>query len=408
MKTNLKLARFSWALYDFANTIFSMNIISLYFVLWLTVDKNCPELYYSLTLAASVLLAGLGMPLVGEISDILKRRVPFLIAFTGGCIFFTILLGLTQTVAFALIFFFFANFFYQLAIVAYNALLAQVSKTQNVGRTSGLGVSLGYVGAILGLHLVRPFLQSSGIQATFIPTALLFLFFALPAFIFIKDSPHPRTPLVQLQARPIFTKLIKNIKELRQNPPLRNFLVAMFLCLNAVNTVIIFMAVYAKQVLQFSVTEIIYFMSISSIFAIFGSYGCGHLVDRWGSKETLLTTIKLWCLALFLAAISAQRWMFWIVGPLSGICLGCTWVASRTLLLELTPREKIGQMFGLFGLAGRFSAILGPVIWGLIVYAFGFLGSFKYRLAITSVLAFMLAGYFILKKVGKAYTELAA
>lgn len=402
MKPNLKLARFSWALYDFANTIFSMNIISLYFVLWLTVDKNCPELYYSLVLAASVLFAGLGMPLIGHISDILKRRVPFLIAFTCGCVFFTILMGLTQTVAFALIFFFFANLFYQLAIVSYNTLLVRVSTTQNVGRTSGLGVSLGYLGAILGLHLVRPFLQSNGIQATFIPTALLFLFFAIPAFIFIKDSPHPRTSLVQLQAGSIFTKLIADIKELRQSRPVSNFLISMFLCLNAVNTVIIFMAIYAKQVMQFSVTKVIYFMSISSIFAIFGSYGCGYLVDKWGSKKTLLTTMKLWCLALFLAAISTEPWMFWIVGPLSGICLGCTWVSARTLLLELTPREKVGQMFGLFGLAGKFSAIIGPVTWGLIVYTFSFLGSFKYRLAIASVLAFMLAGYFVLKRGDRA------
>jgi len=399
MKTNHKLARFSWALYDFANTIFSMNIVSLYFVLWLTVDKNCPELYYSLALASSVFLAALTMPLLGELSDILKRRVPFLISFTLGCIFFTALLGLTNSVIFALTLFFLANLCYQLAIVVYNSLLVQVSKPKNLGKTSGLGVSLGYLGTIVGLHLVRPFLESRGIQATFIPTAILFLLFATPAFIFLKDQPHPRIPRVQLQVNSIFARLVKNISQIRQNKPLSKFLVSAFLCLNAVNTIIIFMAVYAKHVIGFNVTEIIYFMSISSVFAILGSYTFGYIVDHLGSRDTLIMVIKLWCLTLFLAIISVSRWMFWIVGPLAGICLGGTWVSARTLLIELSPRERIGQNFGLFGLAGRFSSIIGPIVWGVIVQAFGFLGTFKYRLAIASVFVFMLAGYSILKQV---------
>ena len=100
MKSSPKLARFSWALYDFANTIFSMNIVSLYFVLWLTVDKNCPELYYGLALSISIFLAAIFMPLLGEVSDRSRRRVPFLAAFTIGCVVFTALLGVINEVFF--------------------------------------------------------------------------------------------------------------------------------------------------------------------------------------------------------------------------------------------------------------------------------------------------------------------
>ena len=113
LQPNLKLARFSWALYDLANTVFSMNIISLYFVLWLTVDQGCAEIYYSLTLGGSIFLAALLMPILGELSDRLKRRVPFLIGFTLGCVIFTALLGFVKGIFLALLFLCLANFCYQ-------------------------------------------------------------------------------------------------------------------------------------------------------------------------------------------------------------------------------------------------------------------------------------------------------
>lgn len=400
MKTNPKLARFSWALYDLANTIFSMNIISLYFVLWLTVDKNCPEIYYSLSLGVSMIFAAILMPVIGEVSDKLKRRVPFLIAFTLGCIVFTATLGVVQSTLIALILFTLANFCYQLAGVAYNSLLAQVSTPQTLGRTSGLGVSLGYLGAILGLLLVKPFLQNGGKSAVFAPTAGLFLLFALPAFIFIKDPPYPRIPHIELKVKTIFSRVLINLREIRQQKSLYWFLISIFLCLNAVNTIIIFMGVYAKRVIGFDDAELIYFMAISTVFAMIGSYIFGHLTDWWGSKKTLNIVLRIWCLVIILTATAASSWMFWIVGPLIGICLGATWVSARTMLIDLTPKDKIGQMFGLFGLAGRFSAVLGPVVWGIITsWVFKDLGVLKYRIAVASVFMFMLAGYLVFQKV---------
>jgi UMF1 family MFS transporter len=400
MKSNAKLARFSWALYDFANTIFSMNIVSTYFVLWLTVDKNCPEIYYSLAFSGSVLCAAVLMPVLGEISDRLKRRVPFLTAFTLGCVFFTALLGLVRGILPALLIFALANLCYQLALVAYNSLLLRVSTPQTLGRTSGFGVSLGYVGTIVGLNLVKPFFNRYGSGATFIPTAGLFLLFAIPSFIFIKDLPHRHVPIFELQIKSAFQRLRRNLYQIRQQPSLFRFLISAFLCLNGINTVIIYMGVYARRVINFDVGEIIYFMSVSTVFAIAGSYAFGHLTDRWGSKKTFTLVIKLWCLTIFLAAIAVSRWMFWIIGPLAGICMGSTWVSVRTMLIELVPEEKVGQMFGLFGLAGRFAAVLGPVVWGLIVNCFfARLGPFKYRLALASVFMFIFAGYLVFQKV---------
>ncbi len=400
MQTNPRLARFSWAVYDLANTIFSMNIVSLYFVLWLTVDKGCGEIYYSFALGSSIFVAAIFMPILGEISDRLKRRIPFLIFFTLGCVGFTALLGLVKEASVALLIFSLANFCYQLSGVVYNSLLAHVSTSQSLGRTSGLGVSLGYLGAILGLLLVKPFCDAGGRQATFIPSAALFLVFALPAFIFIKDLPHPHIPGIELRIKAIFSRLAKSLRQICQDRSLARFLISAFLCLNAVNTVIIFMGVYAKRAMNFADAEIIYFLSVSTVFAMAGSYAFGQLTDRWGSRRTLNLVLKLWCLDIFLAGIATSAWMFWIIGPLAGVCLGATWVSARTMLIELVPKEHLGQMFGLFGLAGRFSSILGPIDWGVITtWAFAGLGVFKYRLAIASVFIFMFSGYLIFQGV---------
>jgi len=371
-----------------------MNIVSLYFVLWLTVDKNCPEIYYSLSLSGSIILAGIAMPLLGEISDRTGIRIPFLIALTLGCVCSTAMLGVTGKVFIALIFFALANFCYQLAGVTYNSLLVRVSEPTGLGKTSGLGVSLGYLGSILGLILVKPFLDSGGRSATFIPTAVLFLIFAVPSFIFIKDPPRAHIPDSDLEFKSILARLFKTILHIRQNKALTRFLICIFLCLNAVNTVVVYMGVYAKRVMGFSDSNIIYFMIFSILFAIAGSYGFGYLTDRLGSKRTLGQVIKLWCLALLFAIIAVYDWMFWIVGPLIGIALGGFWVSTRIMLIKLVPREKIGQMFGLLGLVNILSYIPGTILWGMITtFVFSGPSVFKYRIALFSVLGFMFAGY---------------
>ncbi|MFH1046658.1 MAG: MFS transporter [Candidatus Omnitrophota bacterium] len=399
IQLKLTRTRFSWALYDSASTIFSLNIIYTYFALWLLVEKQCPEVCYSATLGISMLLASLALPIIGEISDTSRKRVPFLIAFTLACAGCTILLGLCQRVSQALLVFFFAHLFYQLARVIYNTLLAQVSIPFSVGRTSGLGVSLGYLGALFGLNFVKPFFDRGGSQGTFIPTAILYLVFAIPSFVFIKDIPHPHLPRAALTIKASFSRVWKYISGLYQEKAMRSFFLSVFLCLSAVNSAIVYMSVYAYKAMGFEASQVIYFMSLCTFFAIAGSYFFGSVTDRFGAQTTLGLIWKLWVLGLFLAMLSIRQWMFWIAGPLLGICLGATWVSARALIVELSPPERLGQMFGLFGLVERLSAITGLLAWGIAVNLLGRgLGPIKYRSALGLLLLFMLWGYSFFQK----------
>jgi len=386
-------------MYDFANTIFAMNVVSLYFALWVTVDMKGEDILYSWALSGSMLLAAVSSPIMGAISDRLGRRIPFLMFFTLICCAFTALIGLINKLVLGLLFFAVANFCYQTAVIFYNALLPQISPKGQIGRVSGYGVSLGYCGTIAGLLLVRPFVLRYGRQAAFIPTAILFLLFSLPCFLFVKDSLIETKDQFGLQIGRAFKKIKETFLNIKQYSGLFNFLIAAFITLNAINTLIVFMSVYTKKVIGFTDSEIITFYIVSTVFAILSSFVTGFITDRFGSKRVLSIVLGLWCISILLVVISFSKTAFWILGPLVGMCLGATWTSARALVVDLSPPQMVGEIFGFYGLVGKSASVIGPLIWGVCVWGFGFLGILKYRVAILSLLPFLILGFIILQKV---------
>lgn len=398
-------------MYDFANTIFSMNVITLYFALWVTVDMKGEDIYYSWALSGSMLLAALSAPIIGAISDRLGRRIPFLAVFTIISCVFTALISIVSTLIIGLLVFVVANYCYQLADVFYNSLLPRVSEYKNTGRISGYGVSLGYLGTIAGLILIGPFALHYGRQMAFLPTGILFLLFALPCLIFVKDSRVREDHHVG--AKPGFrpkqnvtnaviigvTKIKHTLCDIRNYPNLVRFLIAAFIALNAINTVFIFMSVYTKKVMGFTDKEILIFYIASSLFAILGAFSIGFITDKFGAKKTFVGVLCLWCVVMLLAVLSVNRWVFLIIGPLVGISLGGTWTSARALTVDLAPPHMVGEIFGFYGLVGKTASIVGPIIWGVCVWTFGFLGIMKYRLAVIALLIFLICGVVILRKV---------
>ncbi|MFH0913409.1 MAG: MFS transporter, partial [Candidatus Omnitrophota bacterium] len=177
----------SWALYDLANQFFALNVISLYFVRWLTIERQSPEILYSIAFVISTFFVAVSAPILGAISDITARRKPFLIYLTLLSIIFTMVLGVSKNIFLGLLFFIIANFGCQTAIVFYNALMVNIAPRGKIGLVSGFGKMMGYSGAVLALYLIKPIVLERGYQATFFPTGILFLIFSLPCLLFIKD-----------------------------------------------------------------------------------------------------------------------------------------------------------------------------------------------------------------------------
>ena len=372
---------FSWALYDFGNTIFSMNVITMYFAQWVIVDNKKEDIWYSFTYALSMLLVALTMPVLGAVSDSMGKRKPFLLTLTLGCVGATLLIGIVSTsvssldlrVFLALILFVFANYCFEGGLVFYNALLPQVSNNQNIGRVSGLGVAFGYLGAIAGLLMVKPFVEGNffgfslfdgGREKAFIPTAVFFLIFSLPLFILVKEQIKVKSEKFKINLRGALKKVWDGIVHTKKYPGVLRFLVADYFFEDAIATVIIFMAVYAQVVMKMGDEIKIWFFIVSTTSAVIGSFICGYITDLVGPKKTLFFVVSGWILSLSAVMFTSNPTFFWVMGSFIGIFLGSTWTSARPLLTSLAPKEMLGEFFGLYSLSGRTAAIIGPLLWG--------------------------------------------
>lgn len=418
---------FSWIIYDFANTIYSMNVVSMYFSTWIVVDLNLGDKFVSYANSISMLLVALTMPILGEISDRFRRKMPFLISYTVVCVIATTLIGISGyqitepqvRLTYAIIFFIIANYAYQGGLVFYNALLPFVCSERSIGRVSGYGVAIGYLGSIVGLILVLPFVEGSiygleipfikggGSIASFIPTAILFLLFAMPTFIYVKDPVfNDQVPTLKLDIKNSFKKVWDGLTNTVKYPGVTRFLVAKYFYEDAIETIIIFMAVYAQKVMGFSKAETTTFFIAVIPSAIIGSALFGIITDHIGPKKTLTIVLWGWIISLSLIVLTLKTWIFWAIGCAVGVFMGSTWTSARPLLISLVPPKMLGEFFGLYSFSGKLAAIAGPLIWAYVVELFTPQGTiFKYKAAVASLLLLMIVGLIILRRVPDIWKE---
>ncbi len=391
----------AWSLYDLANQFFVLNVVSLYFVRWLTIEQGAPEIFYSIAFGISMFFTAILAPLLGSASDLTARRRPFLIFFTLISVIFTMLLGISGNIFFGLLFFAIANFGCQTAIVFYNAQMATVAPKKRIGLVSGFGRMMGYSGAVLALYLLEPVVLKKGYQAAFIPTGILFLFFSLPCMLFVKDRQptrylNLRSFLKKERALEIFKSLKATAFDKDRFPGLLDFLKAGFFGLCAVNIIILFMSVYATRIFGFNETQVVHLVGFSTIFAIAGSIFSGFISDRIGYKRSLCIVFILWGICFVAGSLARNTFLYWAIGAVVGVALGSTWVVSRALAIKLVPEEQAGEVFGLFNLTAYLSAIVGAFFWGIILLFLSPLGEAGYRIALLTLIIFMGLGFIFL------------
>lgn len=370
----------SWVLYDLANTIFSMGVVSLFFSLWVReqVGPQRADTTYGIITAISMAVIFAASPVLGAMTDRARRRMPFLIASTLICVGFTALLARAGFVATA-IFFVIANIAYQAGLQFYDALLPEVSTDANRGRIGGIGVGVGYLGSYIavGLGLI---LGTGDKSLLFTLIAISFLAFALPCFLFVRErgNPNPR-PINLRTVRESLAETIRTLREGERYPGLLRFLVGRIFYTDAINTVIAIMALYTVNVAVgtgLSETEgerqaqLILMSAIT--FAVIGGFAWGWMTDRLGPKRTLNLVLLAWVVIFLCAALvgilSLPLWTLFVVAGSAGFALGGVWAADRPFMLRLTPPSRIGEFYGLYGMVGRFSAITGPMIWAGVTY----------------------------------------
>ena len=394
----------SWALYDFANTIFSFAVVSGAIGLYLVNDNQFGErdgnALLSIAVVISVGINALVSPILGAFSDRGPGRMPFLLFFTALCIGATFFIANVPAII-GLVLFIVANFAYQAALIYYDATLKSVSYPATRGKLSGLGTGIGYCGTVFVGLLI--FALDIAVVDRFRLTAVLFLVFAIPIFVFVREARiDDQKAITGAEIRDAFGQLRRSIAHAREVPGLGRFLLGRFFYSDAVNTVIIVMSVVVVKTMGLTEADANLVLLLLTVVAIAMSFVWGWLCDRQGPKRTLVMVLISWAVGLVLGGVaigfgSAGIVPFLIAGAILGSGLGGVQVADRVLMLRLSPPDKIGEFFGIYGLVGKGSQVIGQLLYGATIFLLlDNLGSGAYQVAVLSLLVTMLIGLWLI------------
>jgi UMF1 family MFS transporter len=390
---------FVWTLFDFANTSFSIVVVTflyaVYFKKTVTLGEPIGDLYWSIATSIAMIVTALIGPVLGAIADYSAGKKRFLLFFTLLCIISTSMLFFIGEgdVFWGVFIFIIAAIGFEAGLIFYDAYLPEITVPKNYGRVSGYGFGMGYLGSIATLAIIYPFIQAENIRITFPIAALFFLVFAFPLFLLLKDN-RKQVERTESYLSIGITRVWTTLTHLKYYKNLALFLLAYFFYIEGVNTVIYFSGNYASTTLGFTEIELLIFFIIVQTTAIAGSILLGIAADSIGQKKTIIITLVMWLITVLLAYLVHDKSGFYIVGLIAGAAMGSSQSTSRSLMSKLTPPEKKTEFFGFYSFFGKSSAVLGPLVFGLVSFLSG-----DQRLAIISIGFFFLIGLMILFKV---------
>jgi len=386
----------AWAMFDFANsgytTVIITAVFNAYFVAVIAEGAVWGTFAWTAALSVSYALVLVTAPFLGAHADLFgKKRL--LLATTVACALATAALGWVEpgALALAMLLLVVSNFCFGSGENLVAAYLPELAREKGLGRVSGWGWGLGYLGGLasLGACLVWiDWAQGQGMgPAQFVPvclliTAVMFAVASVPTFLLLRERREGRAPGTEGAWQRVRTTL----KNLGRYPDMRRFMICIVFYQAGIQAVITLAAIYAQQAMGFGTRETILLIFLVNITAAMGAIIFGHVQDRIGPVRTLGITLVGWIVMILLAWSAEDRGMFWLAANLAGLCLGASQSAGRALVGLLAPEDRHGEFFGLWGLAVKLSAILGPLTYGTVSW----LADGDHRLAIL-----VTGGYFV-------------
>ena len=399
--------RFSWLLYDFANNSFSVMIVTFVYPVYFKSVVcaglgNLGDLLWGLNGSLSLLVVAFLSPVLGAVADLSGRKKGLLVASGLLCIFLTTQLAWVGPgmVFWGMAIFIAANIVYQTGQVFYNAFLPDLASPQEVGRLSGYGWASAYVGGIAVLLLAMPLLQNGSAEKArwvFLLTALFYLCFSLPAFFFL---PSAAAAASGLGWRSFFSAGVQQVKttlsRLDRYRELSRFLLAYFVYMEGVSTIVYYTSIYAQDTLGFTMAELVYLYLVLQSIGVAGAVGFGLVSDRIGPRTTLIVILILWSLVGLGAALTTSKTVFWLVASAGALCLASVQAVSRSMIALMIEPDQQAEIFGFYGISGKLSSAFGPLLFGLISLASG-----SQRTAMLAVGVLFLAGLVLLLRVAE-------
>lgn len=390
----------SWVLFDFANSSYSAIIVSVVFPVYYvnTIVGNeagLGDLWWGRAISVSMAVVALSSPFLGGIADYsgIKKRLLFVYTVLSISAIASLSILEKRMVLEGFFLIVLANLGMEGGLIFYNSFLPRIAPQEYQGRVSAWGFGTGYAGSFLSLLLALPLVMGNHFKVTWLMVAAFFLFFSIPAFLFLPSDIKGGFSAIQAGIKG-FRHTIKTLKEIWRRKELRKFLISYLIYEDGVNTVIVFSSIFAATTLGFKPEELIFLYLVVQTSALLGAFVMAKPTDIWGPKKVVMTSLLMWTSVATIAFFIQTKAQFWALASIAGLGLGTVQSATRAFYTQFIPEGKEAEYFGVYSLVGKSSAIAGPLVFGIISTQFS-----SQRPAIFSVAIFFLVGLLILKYV---------
>jgi UMF1 family MFS transporter len=386
-----------WTLFDFANSSYSAVIAAVVFPVYYAnvIVGNAAgvgDLWWGRAISLSMAIVALSSPFLGGIADAGGLRKRFLFFYTALSVLSVaslailgkgmIIEGFLLIVA--------ANLGMEGGLVFYNSFLPRIAPREYQGRVSAWGFMVGYAGSIISLLLALPLVKGGYFRETWVMVAVFYGIFSLPAFLFLPKDDQGAFSVLR-SAREGLRQAMTTLREIVRRKEPGKFLFSYLVYEDGVSTVIVFSSIFAATTLGFEAMELILLYLAVQVTALFGSLAMAKPIDLWGPKKIVMSSLILWAAVAITAFFVETKDHFWVIATCAGLGLGTVQAASRAFYTQFVPAGKEAEYFGVYSLAGKSSAVIGPIIFGYVSTTFG-----SQRPAILSVAAFFFVGLIIL------------
>ena len=389
---------FGWMMYDFANSAFTTIIVtvvySVYFINHIVIgEAGYGEMLWGRAIGISMTLVALTAPILGAVADFSRSKKKFLFINCYLTVIFTAMLFFVKEgqVFLGMLFFIIANYGFNSANVFYDAFLPEITTSKDIGKVSGFGWALGYLGGLLSL-LVSLLLIKYNVRYVFPMIAFHFFIFSLFTMFWLKEVQRPSKRTNYL--RTAYTRVITTVKNIRRYPQLLKYMLSYFIYNDGITTVIVFASIYGITRYVMTTKDMLIYFILAQFTSIIGSVAFGWITDKQGVKLSLSISLLIWIAVVIWAYFCKSSYEYYFVGLSAGLAIGSSQSNSRTMLSLLTPQDRQAEFFGFYTLTGRLSSIFGPILYGWIAHVSG-----DIRFSLLSLVLFFVVGWILLQTV---------
>jgi len=404
---------FNFALYDFANSAFTTIIITFifatYFAKQIAPSPVLGQSYWGWTIGITGFLVAIIGPVLGSFADKKNSIVFFIRCFSLLCILFTTLLWFSKPsqsyLLYTLVIVGIANLFYELSLVFYNSLLKDISADKNLGKSSGFGFALGYIGGIVILLIsIKLFIdtdslpfglvkeESQNIRAIALLVSIWFLIFSIPFLFFVLKKSKKK---IKRSISSNFTDLKKLLWN-KKISVLGQFLIARMLYADGLNAIIVMGGIFAVGVFNLEIKDLLTLSILMNVTAFIGALVGGMANDKYGSKIVIIFSLIGLILSSVTILFTFSVSIFFFLAAINGLFIGPIQSASRVVITSMLNKNNQGKGFGLFATSGKLTSFIGPLLVSTVTFL-----TASQRIGFSAAIILLLAGLIILLNIKK-------